>query len=90
MASRLNEVKWTKVIVDFPTFVPVAHDSINASGKSRFRTWVTAGGRPIVEQLVDWLVSSLDEALAADRLKQVEVFDSSKEYYVSEKRNAYS
>ncbi|EPT28534.1 serine esterase (DUF676) protein [Toxoplasma gondii ME49] len=79
MASRLNEVKWTKVIVDFPTLVPVAHDSINASGKSRFRTWVTAGGRPIVEQLVDWLVSSLDEALAADRLKQAESLQSSRD-----------
>ncbi|KEP66903.1 UNVERIFIED_CONTAM: serine esterase (DUF676) protein [Hammondia hammondi] len=79
MANRLNEVKWTKVIVDFPTLVPVAHDSINASGKSRFRTWVTAGGRPIVEQLVDWLVSSLDEALAADRLKQAESLESSRD-----------
>ncbi|PFH37320.1 serine esterase (DUF676) protein [Besnoitia besnoiti] len=80
MATRLNEVQWTKVIVDFPTFVPVAHDSINASGKSRFRTWVTAGGRPIVEQLVDWLVSSLDDALAADRLKEGEPIASRREF----------
>lgn len=32
MAARLNEVRWTKFIVDFPNFIPVAHDSINASG----------------------------------------------------------
>lgn len=32
MANRLNEVRWTKFIVDFPNLIPVAHDSINASG----------------------------------------------------------
>ncbi|PHJ21260.1 serine esterase protein [Cystoisospora suis] len=66
MANRLNEVQWTKFIVDFPNLIPVAHDSINASGKSRFRTWVTSAGRPIVEQMVDWFIFSLHEALQQD------------------------
>lgn len=36
--------------------------------KSRFRTWVTSAGRPIVEQMVDWFIFSLHEALQQENL----------------------
>eukprot|EP00921_Rhytidocystis_pertsovi_P016035 GHVQ01025353.1.p1 GENE.GHVQ01025353.1~~GHVQ01025353.1.p1 ORF type:complete len:558 (+),score=98.21 GHVQ01025353.1:500-2173(+) len=59
MEYRLNDVGWTKVIVDFNVLLPIAHHIIFALKRSRIEKWVTEGGLPVMQHMADAILTAV-------------------------------
>eukprot|EP00468_Gymnochlora_sp_CCMP2014_P010674 CAMPEP_0167745076 /NCGR_PEP_ID=MMETSP0110_2-20121227/2949_1 /TAXON_ID=629695 /ORGANISM="Gymnochlora sp., Strain CCMP2014" /LENGTH=361 /DNA_ID=CAMNT_0007629675 /DNA_START=83 /DNA_END=1165 /DNA_ORIENTATION=- len=54
MSHSLSSAGWEQVTVEFPGYVPLAHNKICALERDPIMTWLNKEGRPIVQEQARW------------------------------------
>jgi hypothetical protein len=57
MAAGLQTLSWHHVDVEFPGFLPLAHNKICALGRTRLFRWLFKDGEVIVAHQADYLLA---------------------------------
>eukprot|EP00922_Rhytidocystis_sp_ex-Travisia-forbesii_P063502 GHVS01094471.1.p1 GENE.GHVS01094471.1~~GHVS01094471.1.p1 ORF type:complete len:654 (+),score=183.63 GHVS01094471.1:355-2316(+) len=61
MCDRLNSLGWTKVVLDFNVWLPIAHHILFALARTRFEKWLTSGGEPVMQHLGEVLLEGIEK-----------------------------